>query len=197
MPIPRKELPQQALLLSLLRYDGSTGKLYWNERPADMFEGRKRKASVCAKIWNAQNANREAFTVRCNFGHLRGGIHNKSWLAHRVIWMMVYGTDPDEIDHINGNPSDNRIENLRSVDRVNNIRNTTERSRKHNLPMGVYKNDALTGYQARIGVNKTYVRLGTFATIEQAEAARKEAEVMYGFHPNHNKKRKTTETTRS
>ena len=34
---------------------------------------------------------------------------------HQVAWVLVYGTFPKQIDHMNGNPRDNRIENLREV----------------------------------------------------------------------------------
>ena len=36
-------------------------------------------------------------------------------LLHRLVWALVYGRFPKQIDHINGNPKDNRVENLREV----------------------------------------------------------------------------------
>src|SRR3990167_3120706 len=44
--------------------------------------------------------------------------------AHRLAWLYVYGFwPPADIDHINGNRSDNRIVNLRSVTRSQNLQN--------------------------------------------------------------------------
>jgi hypothetical protein len=45
-------------------------------------------------------------------GYLRARINKKNYFAHRIIFMMNYGFVPKIIDHINGNPSDNRIINL-------------------------------------------------------------------------------------
>jgi len=44
----------------------------------------------------------------------------KQHKAHRLIWLYVYGEMPKEIDHINGDRQDNRLENLRSVTRSQN-----------------------------------------------------------------------------
>ena len=42
---------------------------------------------------------------------------------HRLVWVLVYGRFPKQIDHINGNPKDNRIENLREVNQSENDMN--------------------------------------------------------------------------
>ena len=58
-----------------------------------------------------------------------------SMLAHRVIWLMYYGEMPPEglvIDHIDGNPDNNRIENLRAVTHKENSKNRGRRKRKVN-----------------------------------------------------------------
>ena len=58
----------------------------------------------------------------------------KAVRAHRLAWYKYYGTFPEkEIDHINGDRSDNRIENLREVSRTGNMRNL-ELHRKGNVP---------------------------------------------------------------
>ena len=44
-------------------------------------------------------------------------IDNQSYMRSRIIWKMFYDNEPKEIDHINRNPSDDRIENMRSVTR--------------------------------------------------------------------------------
>jgi hypothetical protein len=43
-----------------------------------------------------------------------------SMLVHRAVWIMQHGEAPDRLDHINGNPLDNRIENLRPASRSQN-----------------------------------------------------------------------------
>jgi len=57
-------------------------------------------------------------------GYIRIRIDGKDYLAHRLAWLVVHGHLPDELDHINGEPSDNRIINLRQATRQENVRNT-------------------------------------------------------------------------
>ena len=77
------------------------------------------------------------------------GFNRKQFSVHRIVWVMHYGSiDPsDEIDHIDGNPSNNKIYNLRLVDRTTNNRN----KRKHsNNTTGV------TGVQFKYKRKKPY-----------------------------------------
>jgi len=61
---------------------------------------------------------------KAGFIHPTGYRHitfmGKQHKAHRLIWLYVYGEMPKEIDHINGDRQDNRLENLRSVTRSQN-----------------------------------------------------------------------------
>lgn len=58
-------------------------------------------------------------------GYIKLGFNGKWVLAHRLAWRLSKGEWPEgEIDHINGNPSDNRISNLRVVTRSQNVMNT-------------------------------------------------------------------------
>jgi hypothetical protein len=70
---------------------------------------------------------KEAFACADAGGYLRGNWEGKTYSQHRIIWAVHYGQWPtDEIDHINGVRSDNRISNLRQADRKANTWN-----RKH------------------------------------------------------------------
>jgi hypothetical protein len=86
-------------------YDPETGELYWKIRPGKENDG-----------FNRRWANQPAFTAVNKHGYRHGLLFRKPFLAHRVIWAMVYGSYPrGQIRHLNGNKSDNRISNLLSA----------------------------------------------------------------------------------
>lgn len=109
--------------------------------------------------------------------------------VHRIVWLMHHGVWPlQTIDHVNGDRSDNRIENLRDVDQVENSRNQKQRSTNSSGITGVHWNYIHRKWQASIYVMGKKIFLGRFSDIEAAGKARKEAEAEYGFHPNHGRK---------
>jgi hypothetical protein len=105
--------------------------------------------------------------------------------AHRVIWKMVHGTEPDEIDHINGARSDNRIENLRSVSCSSNQKNKSRQKGSKAPFQGVNWYPNSNRWHARIGANGKIKNLGYFHCLGLAVSARKEAEAALNYHPNH------------
>ena len=115
-------------------------------------------------------------------------IDGKSFPAHRLIWMMVYGYWPNEIAHINGTKQANRLCNLRNVTALENRRNKCIQKNSTSGVMGVYWNKWDKKWAARITVNRKFVHLGYFSNKEDAIATRKAAEVKYGFHENHGRK---------
>lgn len=114
----------------------------------------------------------------------------KLYRAHRIIYEMIIGDIGSlEIDHINGNGRDNRIENLRAVTRVENSRNMRVNSRSKTGVNGVLWANHARKYVAKIKVNYKYIHLGYFSDINDAIKARRDAEIKYSFHRNHNSKR--------
>lgn len=93
--------------------------------------------------------------------------------AHRLIWLWVYGEWPKhEIDHINGNRSDNRIENLRDVTRSVNGENrrAADITNKSGI-LGASWLEKRKCYQVVISVRGTQHFLGLFKDPEQARNA--------------------------
>ena len=165
----------------LLAYDPESGQLTWRHRPVDMFPNAR-----IAKIWNTRFSGKTTFTAIDHGGYRYGTILYGKMRAHRVAWVIVHGEWPAaDIDHINGVRTDNRIVNLRSVTRQENLQNTARRSDNTSGAVGVsWRNDTGKWY-ARIWANGEKINLGCFATIEAACAARKDAESRYGYHANH------------
>ena len=163
-----KELPSPELLRQLLRYDPDTGKLYWKERTS-----------------NRIKVGDEVSTITVQ-GYVIVGVLKYRLPAHRAAWAIHYGKWPNwEIDHINGDRTDNRISNLRDVNSTQNKQNTKLYSSNTSGVIGVFYNKSSRKWRARITVNKKVIEVGSFEKLEDAAAARKEAEAKYGFHPNH------------
>jgi len=119
-----KPLPSQEVLRQLLRYEPETGKLFWNKRTAAQMNcSDPRGPEWSANQWNSRSAGKEAFTATDPAGYRHGKIAGIKYQAHRVIWKMVCGIDPDTIDHKNGKQGDNRIANLRDCSNAENSRN--------------------------------------------------------------------------
>ncbi|MET3815342.1 HNH endonuclease [Pantoea sp. UYEF8] len=105
-------------------------------------------------------------------GYRMIGISGKLYRVHRIAWMLTHGDDmPEYIDHINGDKSDNRIENLRPATNSQNMCNTTIRSDNTSGFKGVCFHNQRNKWMARISLNNKQVSLGLYSTKEQASAA--------------------------
>lgn len=165
----------------LLRADFDAGKLYWLPRPASMFS-----TAYAADSWNTRYAGKEAFTSTASDGYKQGAIYKRRYFAHRVIWMLKHGNWPEnQIDHINGERSDNRLENLRDVTMLENSKNQKKSARNSSGATGVCWDKSRGKWIAHIRSNGRRKFLGHFSDFESAQNARKKAEAEYGFHPNH------------
>lgn len=110
-------------------------------------------------------------------GYLRIRVDGVLILAHRLAWLMSYKTWPNgEIDHINMNRADNRICNLRDVDRSANMIN-------RNYPKGKSGHTGISshkgGWQVSIRINHKSKFIGLFKEIDKAIDARKKAEATF------------------
>lgn len=95
-------------LRDILHYDEDTGKLYWREN------------SHKSNTWNLRYPDEEAFTCIAASGYLVGKIDGKQYRAHRIAFAIYHGYWPDEIDHIDRDKINNRIDNLRDCSRSEN-----------------------------------------------------------------------------
>ena len=152
-------------------YDEETGDMIW-----------KIRASSRANIGDAAG-----YVNRRGYKYI--GYKGKLYRAHRLIWLYVHGSfPPEQIDHIDGNPSNNRISNLRAVSRKENAKNQKLPKNNTSGITGVVWKKNASKWHARIKINWKQIHLGTFNDFFEACCGRKSAEIKYDFHPNHGRR---------
>lgn len=167
-------LPDLEYIRQRLHYDPLSGKLYWKARPDN------------PKKWNDRYAGLEAFTANHGSGYKVGAVDSKNYLAHRIVWAIHYGEWPDgEIDHIDHDRANNKIENLRCVSRVENCHNMSAYKTNTSGATGVYWFGARNKWKVEIWVARKKIHIGYYEDFHEAVTARKRASEYYRFHKNH------------
>lgn len=173
------------LLRELFCYDPSTGALTWREREPRHFLNVSHPKAVCGK-WNRRYAGTSALATPDRHGYLRGNFRGRTVLRHRVVMALITGAWPaNDVDHVNGDRSDNREVNLRAVTRAENSRNAAKPARNTSGRVGVSYDRQRGKWAAFITVNYRKLSLGRYADRADAVAAREDAEKLHGFHANH------------
>jgi hypothetical protein len=181
---PIEEAIPAATLRELLDYNPETGKLYWKPRPQHMFSAKGGRQKAEWQRWNGRWAGKEALSHLTANEAFAGAVFARSVLAHRAAWAVHYGEWPKgEVDHINGVRTDNRIENLRDVDKSGNQRNAKRRKDNTSGYAGVYK--MKNRYVAHIRIDGKLTIIGRFDTALEAHNFREVEKLKYGYHPNH------------
>lgn len=169
--MPIRALPEYTYLHQRLDYDRGTGVFVWHARPSWHFPNEALRGT-----WNTRYAGKIAgHTSKCGYRMIC--VDDMSFLAHRLAWLLTYGDHPvpQEIDHIDGDRTNNRISNLRIATRAENLANAGLSRRNKSGLRGVWFDAKRGKFQVSIKhLNKQY-HLGRFDTIEQAAAARREA----------------------
>ena len=143
------------LAKELLRYDAGSGVFAWA-----VTRGRSAKAGQIAGAVS-------------NTGYLQIKVGQRYFKAHRLAWALHFGPlDGGEIDHINGDRTDNRIENLRLVDRIGNAGNITKANTRSKTGLLGVRVDMRRGkFSAGITRNGRFQHLGMHDSAEQAHEA--------------------------
>lgn len=151
---------------------------------------RWRNCPSMPKQWNSVWPGREAFTAVDGKGYRHGSLDKTYLRLHRVVWAMSHGSWPSgEIDHINGNRLDNRLENLRLVSASENHRNQKQYKNNTSGRPGVSWYKPYAKWRATISVGGGRSKhLGYFDCLEEASAAWEQGRQKYGYHDNHGKR---------
>jgi hypothetical protein len=105
-------------------------------------------------------------------GYLMVCIDYQAYFAHRLAWLYTFGEWPSEdIDHIDRNPSNNALANLRPASRSENLANTKARRDNTSGKKGVWWHKSAKKWAAGITVKRRAHHLGLFESIEDAAAA--------------------------
>lgn len=169
MPIAYKPLPDQEYLRQTFDYDPAQGALTWAHKP------RSRFATTHAwQFWNSAYAGKKAGNKRRD-GRLVIVIEGKKYQAHRLIYKWMTGKEPNQVDHVNVDRTDNSFENLRDATESLNKRNSKVRSHSISKIKGVYKEKDRylhkKPYRAQISINGRTKVIGRYATAEEAHDA--------------------------
>lgn len=113
-------------------------------------------------------------------------IHGQHWCVHKLIYLYHYGVVPKQLDHINRNTADNRIENLRPASAVQNSCNRKLFSNNTSGCKGVSWMKQSKKWLSYVSVNNKIKRLGLFDDLELADFVSTEARDLYhGKYANH------------
>ena len=170
----KKEITQE-LLKSLFEYDPNTGNFV-------RLKGvqRSKKGSI-AGSYDYRKYGSPYWTITINGTYC---------MAHRLAWLYMYGYNPDgQIDHIDGNPLNNRIDNLRVVSSLQNCMNKRRYSSNTSGVNGVSWDSKKNKWEVQIMDKKVKKRIGRFKSLLDAVCARKNANRLYGYDANHGNER--------
>ena len=144
----KKQKPTVERLREVLRYEAGTGKLYWIKKPSY----RANRAVV------GEEAGR---TSTNNYNDIQ--IDGRRMKAHHIVWALHTGEFPALfIDHINGNKTENRVDNLRLATASDNAANRVSEMGSTSIYLGVSFKSANRAWVAQIHKSGKKIHLGLF-----------------------------------
>jgi len=178
-----RQLPSVEYLRECFTYDARTGKLFWKFRPLEHF-----KKLGGMKIQHTRFAGKEVKTLTFDGrgrAYVTCYLDNKRTKAHRIIYKLCTGKDPEQIDHKNGDTLDNRISNLRSVDNKTNAKNRVKPINNVSGISGVHWDTRKSRWMVQ-GSDKTKrIHLMTTQDFFEACCARKSYLIKTGYTARH------------
>jgi hypothetical protein len=177
---PPKLLPSKEYLEQCLDYDKLSGLLFWKNRPREHFDSER-----WFKSWHTKYAGKQACKLSFGDEYRKIYLDKERFLAHRVVYKMETGQDPEYIDHENGNTLDNSFKNLKNVSHPDNMQNKKKYSSNSSGYTGIYWEASKNTWLARIYKDGVKYYIGRYKNLNDAVSARQAAEKKLDFHPNH------------
>jgi len=112
---------------------------------------------------------------------------SKKYKAHRLAWLYIHGALPNYIDHINHIRHDNRLTNLREVEKKDNSVNCSLSKANSTGSTGVYWHKQHKKWYTSIMKDGKTLFLGLYENKDEAINVRLQAQKVLGFHENHGK----------
>lgn len=115
-----------------------------------------------------QKAGTVTFGKKEKHGYRRMWVDGDLYLFHRIVWQWHYGDDPLFVDHINQDRNDNKIDNLRRVDKNSNCRHQLLPKNNTSGFFGIALNKDKGIWVAHISVNCKKITIGSSKDIKKA-----------------------------
>ena len=113
------------------------------------------------------------------YGYKKVDIKGKQYYVHRIVYLIQHGTMPKLIDHIDGNPSNNAIENLREANSSQNMMNSLQTRKCLSGYRNVRYAKDRNNYSVYITLNGKQNYFGSYEDVELAGLVAEEARRKY------------------
>lgn len=145
---------------SVIEYNQETGVFTWKVKRGCMSAG-----SVAGSLQSN--------------GYLRLQVLGDEFLAHRLAFLMMTGSIPDEVDHLDGDRINNSWSNLRAASRTENCHNTSLRVNNKSGFKNVNWHPGMRKWEVQVRVEGMKCRFGYYDDIELADLVAQEVRSKY------------------
>lgn len=176
-----RPLPPLDYLNEALSYDPIAGIFTWKVRPGHHF-----KTEARCKTWNSCFAGAEAGSTFPN-GRIKIGLLGHTHYAHRLAWFVSCGELPqDQIDHIDGVPSNNALTNLREATNSENMCNRKLNLNSTSGAKGVSWSNGMRKWAVNVQSKGKQTNFGYFTDFDKAVEAANQARItLHGDFARH------------